>query len=136
MTAIASSNPVLSPERVSSKAGTCPRVNTVTPRGGAPARSMAFRTSPTTSPRRLQGLGVMQIAEKRDLFHLNAKFFGEFPACRERGTLHGDFDRRRRTEAHDLADNVTGLERKRHVRQRLLQDPAQVLLQILRHRRS
>ena len=77
----------------------------------------------------------MQIAERIDLHQFGADLVGEGAASGELRTLHGHFNRRRRPKAHDLADDVRGLERDRHIRQRLLQLVANLFLHGFSHRR-
>src|SRR5207247_771173 len=136
ITRIESRRPLRRPSSVSSNAGTCPRLLTVIPRGGAPARAIACRMSVTTRPsglpwtfavdldlkrRIVERLRILQVAQRVDLHELRPDLLGEGARRRECRTLYRDLDGSRRAEAHDLTDDVGRLEGDRHVGQRLLQ---------------
>ena len=71
----------------------------------------------------------MEVAERGDLGQLVAQFLGEGAVVGEVRPGDGDVDRRRRAEAHHLADDVGRLEREPHVRQLRRKLPAQPLLE-------
>ena len=77
----------------------------------------------------VERLRVLQVSQRGNLDELRPDFLGKGPRRRECGPLHRDFDRRRRAEAHDLADDVGRFKRHGNVRQRLLQVAAQLLFQ-------
>ena len=80
----------------------------------------------------IERLRILQVAQRIDLEQLGSNLLRERTTRGELRTLYGDFDRRRRAKAHDLADDVGGLERDRHIGQRLLQLVPELFLEFLR----
>ena len=58
----------------------------------------------------VERLGKMHIAQRGNLLQLRVNFVGEFLVHREARAGDGDFDGRRRTEAHHAADDIARLE--------------------------
>ena len=89
-------------------AGTTERTTSAMVRPNCPARS---RSMVISSVGIVELLRELQVAQEIELRQLRADLLRVGVVVREAGALHRDFDRRRRAEAHHLADDVAGFER-------------------------